>query len=171
MLWDALPFEGQAVHSIWSGHGVMVKTPFKPAVENPLLIIQQGMIGFLPMSLKSPFLSRSDYLKLPVQERFKRTIELSGSEEERAKQLHKKLIAIDLHTHITTHHEESGWEKDRERLKTSGLTCVFEALDHLLNPAEDFQVSLEQIGATRTLIRQTPGFCLALSADDIAKKP
>jgi len=48
MLWDALPFEGQAVHSIWSGHGVMVKTPFKPAVENPLVVIQQGMIGFLP---------------------------------------------------------------------------------------------------------------------------
>jgi len=48
MIWDALPFEGQACHVIWSGHGVMVKTPFKPAEENPLTVIQQGMIGFLP---------------------------------------------------------------------------------------------------------------------------
>lgn len=48
MIWDALPFEGQAWHGIWSGHGVLVKTPFNPAVENPLTIIQHGMIGFLP---------------------------------------------------------------------------------------------------------------------------
>lgn len=119
--------------------------------------------------MSAPFLPRSEYLKLPLQERLKRTIQLTESEEERAKELHQKLIAIDFHTHITTHHEESGWEKDRERLWNSGVTCFFEALDHLLNPAENFQVTLEQIGSTRVMIRQTPGLCLALSAADIRR--
>jgi len=121
------------------------------------------------LSYKAPFLSRSEYLKLPLIERFKRTVELTGPEEERAAELHKKLIAIDLHTHITTHHEESGWEKDRERLWNSGVSCFFEALDHLLNPAEDFQVTLEQIGSTRVMIQHTTGLCLALSSEDIRK--
>jgi membrane dipeptidase len=112
-------------------------------------------------------LSRSDYLKLPVTERFRRTIELTRPEEERAAQLHEKLISVDLHTHITTHHEESGYEKDMERLRTSRVTCLLEALDHLLNPAEDFQVTLEQIGSTCAMLRHTPGFCLALSSQDI----
>lgn len=119
--------------------------------------------------MSAPFLPRSEYLKFPLQDRFKRTIPLTESEEERAAGLHEKLISIDLHTHITTHHEESGWEKDRERLKNSGVTGLLEALDHLCNPAEDFQVTLEQIGATRALIHQTPGLCLALSAEDIRR--
>jgi len=119
--------------------------------------------------LSSPFLPRPDYLKLPLQERFGHTIPLTGPQEERASQLHEKLLSIDLHTHITTHHEESGWEKDRERLWNSGVTCFFEALDHLLNPAEDFQVTLEQIGSTRVLLRRNAGFTLALSAEDIRR--
>ena len=119
--------------------------------------------------MSSPFLSRSDYLRLALQERLRRTLPLKGPEEERAAQLHERLTSIDLHTHITTHHEESGWEKDRERLWNSGVTCFFEALDHLLNPAEDFQVTLEQIGATHVLIEQTRGLCLALSAEDIRR--
>jgi len=119
--------------------------------------------------LSAPFLSRSDYLKLPLKERFRRTVQLTGIEEERSEQLHQKLISVDLHTHITTHHEESGWEKDRARLWNSGVACFFEALDHLLNPAEDFQVTLEQIGSTRAMLRQTPGFILALSAEDIRR--
>jgi membrane dipeptidase len=121
------------------------------------------------LSFKAPFISRSDYLKLPLSERFKRTIELTGPEEERAAQLHKKLLSIDLHTHITTHHEESGWEKDRERLWNSGVSCLFEAQDHLLNPAEDFQVTLEQIGSTQAMLKQDLGFILALSAEDIRR--
>lgn len=119
--------------------------------------------------MSAPFLPRSDYLKLPLKERFRRTVQLTGPEEERAEQLHKKLISIDLHTHVTTHHEESGWEKDRERLWNSGVTCFFEALDHLLNPAEDFQVTLEQIGSTRAMLQQAPGFILALSAEDVRR--
>lgn len=49
------------------------------------------------------------------------------------------------------------------------MTCFLEALDHLLNPAEDFQVTLEQIGATRVLLRRNAGFTLALSAEDIRR--
>jgi len=49
------------------------------------------------------------------------------------------------------------------------VTCFLEALDHLLNPAEDFQVTLEQIGATRVLLRRNAGFTLALSAEDIRR--
>ena len=119
--------------------------------------------------MSAPFLPRSEYLKLGVKERLKRTIPLSDREDERATQLHEKLISVDLHTHITTHHEESGWEKDRERLWNSGVTCCVEALDHLLNPAEDFQVTLEQIGATRVMIGQTTSLCLALTAEDIRR--
>jgi len=49
------------------------------------------------------------------------------------------------------------------------VTCFLEALDHLLNPAEDFQVTLEQIGSTRVLLRRNAGFTLALSAEDIRR--
>ena len=119
--------------------------------------------------MSAPFLPRSEYLKLPLKERFKRTVALPAREEERAEQLHQKLLSIDLHTHITTHHEESGWEKDRERLLNSGVTGLFEALDHLLNPAENFKVTCEQIGSTRVMINKTPGMCLALSVNDIRR--
>jgi hypothetical protein len=58
MLWDALPLEGQAGHTIWSGHGVNVRLSLKPVAENLLLAVQDGMFGF--------FRERSSYDKGPT---------------------------------------------------------------------------------------------------------
>jgi membrane dipeptidase len=101
-------------------------------------------------------LSREEYLKLPLKERF---IKLSKTEDERATELHEKLITIDLHTHI--------WEEfDRQRLRNSGVTCFFEAIAVV---PEIFDDSMKQLGSFFTFVRKQPDMSVAFCAEDIKK--
>ena len=111
------------------------------------------------MSFKSPFLPRSEYLKLPLSERFRRTVELKGPEEERGAQLHEKLIPIDLHTHITD-------EYDRQRVRNSGLTCMFEAVAVI---PEIYEESTNQLGSLYHFVQTQPDMRLGFRAEDVRR--
>jgi len=109
--------------------------------------------------LSTPFLPRSEYLKLPLDERLRRTLQLTDREEERAAQLHEKLMPIDLHTHITD-------EYDRGRLRNSGLTCMFEAVAVI---PEIFEESTRELGSLFHFVQTQPDMQVGFCAEDIRK--
>jgi len=101
-------------------------------------------------------LSREEYLKLPLKERF---IKLSKNEDDRATLLHQKLITVDLHTHILE-------EYDRQRVRNSGLTCMIEAVAII---PEIFEESTKQLGSLFHFIQTQPEMRLGFCAEDIRK--
>lgn len=111
-------------------------------------------------------LSREEYLKLPLKDRF---IKLSKTEDERATELHEKLISVDLHSHITSWNQESGWE--RRRIRNSGVTCFFEALDPIWskNIAHNFDVTMRQLGSLFAFVRKQTDMTVAFCTEDIRK--
>ncbi|MFW9902753.1 MAG: dipeptidase [Candidatus Thorarchaeota archaeon] len=103
-------------------------------------------------------ISREEYLKLPLKERF---IKLDKVDEERAEELNKKLISIDMHSHILM---------DRyflvDRIKNSGVCGWFEAVAGV---AEDFQESMETLGSFLNKMNKYPFFMPAYKADDFRR--
>jgi len=103
-------------------------------------------------------ISREEYLKLPLKERF---IKLDKVEEERAEELHEKLISIDMHSHILM---------DRyfivDRIKNSGVCGWFEAIAGI---AEDFQESMDTLGKFLTRVNKHPDFMPAFKAEDFRR--
>jgi membrane dipeptidase len=103
-------------------------------------------------------ISREEYLKLPLKERF---IKLDKVEEERAEELHKKLISIDMHSHILM---------DKyffvDRIKNSGVCGWFEAIAGI---AEDFQESMETLGNFLTRVNKHPDFMPAFKTEDFKR--
>jgi membrane dipeptidase len=103
-------------------------------------------------------ISREEYLKLPLKERF---IKLDKVEDERAEELHKKLISIDMHSHILM---------DKyfilDRIKNSGVCGWIEAIAGV---TEDFQESMNILGAFRTKLDRYPEFRFALKAEDFRR--
>jgi len=105
-------------------------------------------------------LSRDEYLKLPLNERF---IKLSKTEEERATALHEKLPLVDLHSHIVFPHRE---DFNRQRVRNSGVTCFIEAVAVL---SESFHDSVRELGSVFSFIRKQAGMGLAFCAEDIRR--
>lgn len=124
-------------------------------------------------------ISREEYLKLPLKERF---IKLDKAEEERAEELHKKFISIDLHSLILFNEALIGSHanpstvmdvfNDKSRIpqvKTSGVTGFFEAIEAM---TEDFYEAMDLLGYYLFCINKHPDFIPAFKAEDfrIAKK-
>lgn len=105
-------------------------------------------------------LSREEYLKLPLEERF---IKLSKEESDRAEQLFQDLLTVDLHTHIfgSIH-----FSYDYELVRQSGMDCCFEAVPTL---SEDFAESMELLGKYKQLVAATPGLVSATCVDDVLR--
>lgn len=103
-------------------------------------------------------LSREEYLKLPLEERF---IKLDPEGNERAERLFKELITVDMHTHMfgSIH-----FSFDYELVRQSGITCCFEAVPAL---SEDFAESMELLGKYRSIIDHHPGLVSATRAEEI----
>ena len=110
------------------------------------------------------FVSRDQYLRMPLKKRFDRTLELSEAEEERAESLRRKFVCFDIHTHITNYNWEQGWE--RERIRNSGVTCFFEALE----PNEGHNPgSLNEVGKVFAFVRKQPDMTVAFCYDDVIR--
>ena len=105
-------------------------------------------------------LSRVEYLKLPLKERF---IKLSKVEEERATDLCEKLPTVDLHSHLVFPHRE---DFDRQRVRNSGVTCFVEAVAVL---TENFYESVRELGSVFSFVKKQPEMGLAFCADDIKR--
>jgi membrane dipeptidase len=103
-------------------------------------------------------ISREEYLKLPLEERF---IKLSDEESERANRLFEELTTVDLHTHFfgSVH-----FSFDYELVRQSGFTCGFEAVPTL---SEDFDESMEWLGKYQSIVAAQPGLVSATRAEDI----
>jgi len=105
-------------------------------------------------------LSRDDYLKLPLKERF---IKLDKTEEERATALHEKLPIVDLHSHLVFPHRE---DFDRQHVRNSGVTCFVEAVAVL---SENFYESMCELGSVFSFVKKQPGMGVAFCAEDIRR--
>ena len=105
-------------------------------------------------------ISREEYLKLPLEERF---IKLSDEESEHANRLFEELTTVDLHTHIfgSIH-----FSFDYELVRQSGFTGCFEAVPTL---SEDFDESMELLGKYQSIVAAQPGLVSATRAEDIRK--
>ena len=105
-------------------------------------------------------ISREEYLKLPLEERF---IKLGDEERERANRLFEELITVDLHTHIfgSVH-----FSFDYELVRQSGITGCFEAVPTL---SENFDESMALLGKYQSLVAAQPGLMSATRAADIRK--
>lgn len=100
-------------------------------------------------------ISREEYLKMPLKERF---IKLGKADEERADELHKKLISIDMHSHILM---DDYFVVDR--IKNSGVCGWIEAIACI---AENFQESMEILGNFLYKVKKHPDFMPAFRAED-----
>jgi membrane dipeptidase len=107
-------------------------------------------------------ISRDEYLKMPLKERF---IKLNEDEEARAEELHRDSLVIDLHTHIL--HED--FAANVAPIQRSEVDGLFEAVPAV---QEDFPLSLSHLGRYIKEIEKHPDFVPALVAQDFreAKK-
>lgn len=103
-------------------------------------------------------LSREEYLKLPLEERF---INLGKEESDRANRLFQDLVTVDLHTHIfgSIH-----FSFDSELVRQSGMTCCFEAVPIL---SEDFDESMELLGKYKQLVATSTGLVSVTRTEEI----
>lgn len=125
-------------------------------------------------------ISREDYLKLPLRERF---IKLDKAEEERAEELHRKFISIDLHSLIFFDEDDVvqkvkgsripdlvfGAASRVPKIKNSGVTGFFHSVEAV---HEDFNESMDLLGFLLYFTRKHPDFIPAFRAEDFrtAKK-
>lgn len=118
--------------------------------------------------LDEKYLLREEYVKLPFAERL---IELSESEDERAKELNEKLISVDLHSltyHPFSDNEAEARPYPRDRVRNSGLTCISETVDDFgQNPHHEFQIVARDVWHYTDFFPKQQGMRIALSADDI----
>ena len=114
---------------------------------------------------------RYEYLKLPFDDRL---VKLSGNEEDRAVELHERLITIDAHSLSLDPFEEQygGRTYPRERVRNSGLTCFLEAIEDGQNPNREFDTTVRTVWWYSNFFREQPSMGIAYNADDIreAKK-
>jgi membrane dipeptidase len=105
-------------------------------------------------------ITREEYLKLPLEERF---IKLSDEESERTNRLFEELVTVDLHTHFfgSIH-----FSFDYELVRQSGFTCGIEAVPTL---SEDFDESMGWLGKYQSIVAAQPGLVSATRAEDIRK--
>ena len=106
-------------------------------------------------------LSRDEYLKLPLKERF---IRLNKQEDERATMLHEKLVSIDLHTHLAAPHRIPNFE--RQKVRNSGLTCFFEAVADV---DELYERSVDELASALRFFRSQVDMPVGFHAEDIRK--
>jgi membrane dipeptidase len=117
-------------------------------------------------------ITRDEYLKLEIKDRF---IKLDKTEEERAEELHRKFISIDLHGLILFDEallDPQGAVSFSEvefrvpQIQNSGVTGFFEAVEAM---NEDFQESMEILGHYINRIKKHPDFIPAFKAEDFRK--
>lgn len=117
-------------------------------------------------------ITRDEYLKLPLKERF---IKLDKTEEERAEELHRKFISIDLHGLILFDEallDPQGAVSFSEvefrvpQIQNSGVTGFFEAVEAM---NENFQESMEMLGNYINRIKKHPDFMPAFKAEDFKR--
>ncbi len=100
----------------------------------------------------------NEYLKLPLKERL---VKLDKAEEERAEELHKKIVTIDLHSHILPDEDFIV-----PRIKNSGVTGFVEAIAGI---HENFQQSMNELGYLMQRAIKHPDFMVAFRADDFRR--
>ncbi|MFW9854926.1 MAG: dipeptidase [Candidatus Thorarchaeota archaeon] len=105
-------------------------------------------------------LSREEYLKLPLEERY---IKLDASEKERAEELFEKSTTVDLHTHIFG---SVFFEYEYEQVRQMGVDGLFEAVPCL---SEDFLESMKILGRYKSITMKEPGLIPAYTAADVEK--
>ncbi|MFW9854928.1 MAG: membrane dipeptidase [Candidatus Thorarchaeota archaeon] len=122
-------------------------------------------------------ITRDEYLNLPLRDRF---IKMDGTEEERAKELHRKLISIDLHsliffdeTNVVQKVKGSKIEEhvfgDASRvpkIKRSGVTGFFHSVEAI---HENFHESMDLLGLLLYLTHKHPDFFPAFRAEDFKR--
>ena len=117
-------------------------------------------------------ITRDEYLKLEIKDRF---IKLDKTEEERAEELHRKFISIDLHSLILfdeTLLDPEGAVSFSEvefrvpQIQNSGVTGFFEAIEAM---TENFQESMEILGNYINRIKKHPDFMPAFKAEDFKR--
>jgi len=117
-------------------------------------------------------ITRDKYLKLEKKDRF---IKLDKTEEERAEELHRKFISIDLHSLILfdeTLLDPEGAVSFSEvefrvpQIQNSGVTGFFEAVEAM---TENFQESMEMLGNYINRIKKHPDFIPAFKAEDFKR--
>lgn len=103
-------------------------------------------------------LSRDEYLKLPLEQRF---IPLDEAKAARANRLFDDLPTVDLHTHIfgSLH-----FSFDYEQVRQIGVTGLFEAVPAV---SEDFDESMRLLGTYKNLVAHQSGLISATRAEDI----
>ncbi|MHA2292701.1 MAG: dipeptidase [Candidatus Hodarchaeales archaeon] len=117
-------------------------------------------------------ITRDEYLKLEKKDRF---IKLDKTEEERAEELHRKFISIDLHGLILFDEKLldlegavsfSEVEFRVPQIQNSGVTGFFEAVEAM---TENFQESMEMLGNYINRIKKHPDFMPAFKAEDFKR--
>lgn len=101
-------------------------------------------------------ISRDEYLKMPLKERF---IRLNKDEEARAKKLHKDSLVIDLHTHVL--HED--FVANVPQVQRSQVNGLFEAVPAV---EENFPLALSHLGRYIKEVEKHPDFVPAFCAQD-----
>ncbi|MFW9777861.1 MAG: dipeptidase [Candidatus Heimdallarchaeota archaeon] len=103
-------------------------------------------------------ITREEYLKIPLKERF---IKLDKVEEERAEELHRKIITIDLHSHILW-----GNYFILPRIMNSGVSGFVEAVPGVFG---DFDVAMAYLGQFLFRVNKHKEFTPVYQAQDFRK--
>lgn len=116
------------------------------------------------------YMPREEYVKLPFEDRL---IKISKTEDERATELHEKLVSVDLHCLTVdpfSDKKDAGRTYPRERVRNSGLTCLFETVDDFgHNPNHEFQIVVRDVWSYNEFFPKQPDMNVAYCADDIRK--
>jgi membrane dipeptidase len=109
------------------------------------------------------YLPINEYLKLPLEERLKRTLPLSKNDEDRASELREKLLFIDIHNHVV---QQTYPRFPRERIIESGLNCLFESV----SGHQDYNKTVQNLGSVFSVIDENKDLTRRVfSADDIVR--
>lgn len=106
---------------------------------------------------------RNEYLKLSREERF---IKLDSTEKERAKELFKENLIVDMHTHFFGSIHFKWTPEISKRVSQTGIDAGFEAVPCL---EEDFAETTAIIGRYQSVVEKEPGLVSAFTAADIRK--
>jgi membrane dipeptidase len=109
-------------------------------------------------------ISRDEYLKLPLKDRF---IKLTPDEEARAEELHSSSLIIDMHTCMLEDRLiEQDFVENVPRIQRSGIDGFVE---EVIPFGEEFESSIETLGRFRHKIEKHPGFMPAFHSQDFIR--
>jgi membrane dipeptidase len=109
-------------------------------------------------------ISRDDYLKLPLKDRF---IRLDEEKEARAEELHRASLIIDMHTCMLEDRlVEQDFLANVPRIQRSGIDGFVE---EVIPFEEEFESSIETLGRFRRKIEKHPDFMPAFHAQDFVR--